>query len=186
MTLAGATLNGKARRAAISETRLAYSTQGRLPAWDLNDAARHLSVGARRPPTNVKEAVNGSRAVGRIGPLIMGRNSPQPSHYLTGNTADGLEPTVPLPVMVRLDDASGKLGPEASSLFFREADHTHSISPVLSIASANMEEVSVSVSPKILGKVSESDIDQARMAGISHIRLSFLLTQQSETLESVQ
>jgi len=39
----------------------------------------------------VKEAVNGNRAVGLIGPWILDRNSPQPSHYFTGNTADALE-----------------------------------------------------------------------------------------------
>ena len=67
------------------------SKQGRLPALNLNNTARLLSVGARRPPTNVKEAVNGNRAVGLIGPWILDRNSPQPSHYFTGNTADALE-----------------------------------------------------------------------------------------------
>lgn len=70
-------------------SRPAVSVLGGLSAQKnyLNDAGRGFLVGARRHPTNDKQAVNGFLPVPHDCGYFSCRNSPQPPHYFVGKTA---------------------------------------------------------------------------------------------------
>lgn len=136
-----------------------HSKQGRLPTQILNNTARLLSVGARRHPTNVKEAVNGNRAVGPA-PCIWDRNSPQPSHYFSGDIANVLELAEPLPP-AQLGSATVQK-PSALPFSFKIVDPAHLVSPARVLAKPSMEKNVSCVRQQDLGSLSEADLSEAR------------------------